>query len=201
MFIGFLLLICFFVSAESYPYRQGSSHSCSPKAFPTAFSLKPIHAIAKKRSDSTFPTTVIPPSYNVAIGFALTSSALIFGADNVFAGIPVGLVAALLFFQTGRVRFTFDNEALEVLVSKKSDGTQEELGRSRENFVVGGRNRWKYNTFTNWFFIPSKDFPILMYFKENQTSEKGQVHLFPVIMDGKVLYDTMTERVGSKQAE
>jgi hypothetical protein len=64
---------------------------------------------------------------------------------------------------------------------------------------VGGRNRWKYDTVTNWFFIPSKDFPILVYFNENQTSPKGQLHLFPVIADGKKLYETMLERFPKKK--
>ena len=28
--------------------------------------------------------------------------------------------------------------------------------------------RWKYNTWVNYDFFPSKDFPILVYFKETQ---------------------------------
>ena len=142
---------------------------------------------------------MIPPNYNVAIGFTLSSIALIFGAQNFFAGIPIGLVAALLVRQTGKVRFSFDNEALEILVSKKgAKNSDEMLIKTRENIVVGGRNRWKYSTFKNWFFIPSKEFPILMFFNETQTSDKGQSHLFPVIMDGSVLYDTMMKKVGPK---
>lgn len=137
----------------------------------------------------------IPKNYNVAIGSFATSAALIFGIHNIIAGIPFGLLGLLLIIQTGKVRFVFDNEAMEVFVAKK-DEKGEVMNASRENFVVGGKNRWKYSTFTNWFFIPSKDFPILMYFKENQTSEAGQVHLFPVIMDGRVLYDSLMDKVG-----
>lgn len=137
----------------------------------------------------------IPKNYNVAIGSFATSATLLFGVHNIFAAVPFGLLGILLIIQTGKVRFVFDNEAMEVFVAKK-DGKGDEINASRENFVVGGKNRWKYSTFTDWFFIPSKNFPILMYFKENQTSPEGQVHLFPVIMDGKVLYDTLMQKVG-----
>eukprot|EP01036_Dinobryon_divergens_P035326 gene35326-45743_t len=37
-----------------------------------------------------------------------------------------------------------------------------------------------------------------MYFKETQTSPQGQVHLFPVIMDGRLLYETMMQKIGPK---
>ena len=48
------------------------------------------------------------------------------------------------------------------------------------------------------FFLLSKEFPVLMYFKETQTSPQGQVHLFPVIMDGRLLYQTMLQKIGPK---
>ena len=91
---------------------------------------------------------------------------------------------------------SFDDEAMEVFV-KKND---EELA-SRENFAVGGQNRWKYSTFLKWSFIPTKEFPIFMYFTESQTDpskEGGQFHLFPVIMNGGQLYDQLVKRVGLK---
>lgn len=137
----------------------------------------------------------IPKNYNVAIGSFATASALLLAAHNIIAAVPFGLLGLLLIIQTGKVRFVFDKEAMEVFVAKKDD-KGDEVNASRENFVVGGKNRWKYSTFTEWFFIPSKSFPILMYFKENQTSPEGQVHLFPVIMDGKILYNTLMEKVG-----
>ncbi|KAJ6381144.1 hypothetical protein OIU77_029937 [Salix suchowensis] len=64
----------------------------------------------------------------------------------------------------------------------------EELQGSGENVFVGGKNRWKYSTFVNWeLWWPN--FPILVYFKETQTKPEGQVHFFPVIFNGKQLYD------------
>ena len=133
---------------------------------------------------------VIPPDYKVPIG-ALGLSVISTFAGNPFVGVPLGAIGALLTVQAGRVRFQFDNEALEIKVGN-------DLADSRENFVVGGKNRWKYSTFTEWYFIPNKEFPILMYFKENQTKKEGQPHLFPVIMNGKQLYDVMMKRVGPK---
>ena len=47
---------------------------------------------------------------------------------------------------------------------------------SGENVVVGGANRWGYDTFVNWRFFPSVDFPILVYFKENQTPRVSRLH-------------------------
>ena len=60
------------------------------------------------------------------------------------------------------------------------------IKQSKENFAVGGRNRWSYKSFKNWYFVPNKDFPVFMYFSETQTKPEGQFHLFPVIMNGQV---------------
>ena len=78
---------------------------------------------------------------------------------------------------------------LFVLSQVKSDGSS--IG---ENVVVGGENSWKYSTFVNYDFLPSKNFPILVYFRETQTpvanreevpivvdNLAGQVHFFPAI--------------------
>jgi len=74
----------------------------------------------------------------------------------------------------------------------------EELESSGENTFVGGENRWRFDTFTNWeFWWPN--FPILVYFKETQTKPEGQIHFFPVILNGKQLYNVMVERCGPSQ--
>ena len=50
----------------------------------------------------------------------------------------------------------------------------------------------------NWeFWWPG--FPCLVYFKETQTKPEGQIHFFPIIMDGQQLYDVMVERCGNSQ--
>jgi len=156
---------------------------------PSSLSLKLPNNSKSKATE----ITVIPPNYNVPIG-ALSLSALSLSTGNLFAAVPLGAIGALLTVQAGRVRFQFDNEALEIKVDKGDD----KLANSRENFVVGGKNRWNYKTFTEWYFIPNKEFPVLMYFKETQTSPQGQSHLFPVIMNGKNLYEAMMKNVGPK---
>ncbi|PON55808.1 hypothetical protein TorRG33x02_298450 [Trema orientale] len=107
--------------------------------------------------------------------------------NNLLPAAPVGLLGILLLFQTTRVRFVFDDEALEVKV-----GNGDQLQDSGENVFVGGKNRWKYSTFVNWeLWWPN--FPILVYFKETETKPEGQVHFFP---NGKKLYDVMVDRAG-----
>ncbi|KAL2979074.1 hypothetical protein AAZX31_13G151600 [Glycine max] len=129
--------------------------------------------------------TVIPePDYRIPIVLLGIAGGLVY-TDNLVPAVSVGLLGLLLLFQTTRVRFVFDDEAL----------IGEQLQESGENVFVGGKNRWKYSTFVNWeFWWPN--FPILVYFKESQTKPEGQIHFFPIIFNGKQLYDVMVERAG-----
>ncbi|CAI5469066.1 unnamed protein product [Closterium sp. Yama58-4] len=132
-------------------------------------------------------TVVVEPDPRIPIVLLGVSGAL-FLADNKLAAAPIGLLGALLAFQTTRVRFVFGEEALEVRIGQQ-------LESSGENVFVGGENKWWYDTFVNWeFWWPS--FPVLVYFKETQTRPEGQVHFFPIIANGKQLYDVMVERCG-----
>ncbi|CAN6455113.1 unnamed protein product [Victoria cruziana] len=132
--------------------------------------------------------TVIPdPDYRIPVILLGLAGGSIY-EDSLLLAAPVGLLGLLLLFQTTRVRFVFDDEALEVKVG-------DQLKESGENVFVGGKNRWKYSTFVNWeLWWPN--FPILVYFKEKQTKPEGQVHFFPVIFNGRQLYDVMVERAG-----
>ena len=154
-------------------------------------------ATANKASSQRGEVTTIESNYNVAIGSAALLAACA-ANQNWVGAVVFGLLTALFFIQTGRVRFTFDDEAMEVFVLKKDDATGETINASRENFAVGGKNRWKYDTWNEWFFIPSSKFPILFYFNENQTNgpEKGQLHLFPCILNAKQLEDMVVQKVG-----
>ncbi|XP_054806914.1 uncharacterized protein LOC129309375 [Prosopis cineraria] len=136
--------------------------------------------------------TVIPdPDYRIPVVLLGITGGLAY-TNNLVPAIPAGLLGLLLLVQTTRVRFVFDNEALEVRVG-------DELKESDENVFVGGKNRWKYSTFVNWeFWWPN--FPILVYFKETQTEPEGQIHFFPIIFNGKQLYDVMVERAGPSQS-
>ena len=63
--------------------------------------------------------------------------------------------------QASRVKFVFDDDSLEVVLGKTNAET--------ENAFVGGENKWKFSTFTNWeFWWPS--FPVLVYFKVTDLS-------------------------------
>ena len=77
----------------------------------------------------------------------------------------------------------------------KIAGQGDELEDSGENFAVGGKNRWRYDTWTNWEVYPSESFPVLMYFKETQTSPEGQIHFFPFIMDPQRLLKEVRSRI------
>ena len=135
--------------------------------------------------------TVIPePSYAipaVLLGTSIASHTLF--SNDILAGIT-GLLAAFLTIQASRVRFIFEPDALEVVIGEKQEKT--------ENAFVGGENRWRYDTFVNWeFWWPS--FPVLVYFKETQTKPEGQIHFFPLIFNGKQVYEAMVQRCGRSQ--
>ncbi|KAL5547861.1 hypothetical protein UlMin_003092 [Ulmus minor] len=147
-----------------------------------------VTSVFGRRTKTKTRETVIPePDYRLPIVFLGLAGGLAY-TNNLLPAAPVGLLGLLLLFQTTRVRFVFDDEALEVKVG-------EQLEESGENVFVGGKNRWKYSTFVNWeLWWPN--FPILVYFKETQTKPEGQIHFFPVIFNGKQLYDVMVERAG-----
>lgn len=189
-----------FPVTKSRPYAFAPSRSCN---YETKFRDVQVYM---GRGANSPPLVVIPKNYNISIG-AITLGVLVATlAHNLAIGGLFGLIGFFLFIQTGKVRFVFDDQALEVLIAKSSSGnngkTEEQLEQSRENFAVGGRNRWNYSTVKDWFFIPSRSFPVLMYFKEVQTpgstdnGKNGQLHLFPVIMDAQLLEQQMAERVG-----
>lgn len=177
-----------------------------------ALRLKPalvrIHAAHLKTTPATtttvtaltaLPDVISDPNFNLAAGCAVIGT-ICGGLEDVIknkVGKPLAYVfggAAVLFtifgafvaFQTATLRFTFDDTSFSLV---KSSGE-----KISDNVVVGGENKWAYKSFINWQFLPSKDFPILVYFKETQTPEsswveapivvdnlKGQAHFFPAI--------------------
>ena len=111
------------------------------------------------------------------------------------AALPLGALAAFLSSRTRVVRFSFDDEALEIL-AEASDGT---LGTSGDNFASGRRNRWRYADIVEWSLYPNADSPILVGFREVATSADGQGHLFPVLTDARLLSAMLDERVGAEK--
>ncbi|GAV68348.1 DUF3119 domain-containing protein [Cephalotus follicularis] len=166
-----------------------SNQSCLRKNIITVHGTKGSGVVASvlERRVQNRETVIPDPDYRIPIVLLGFSGGLAY-TNNLLPAAPVGLLGLLLLFQTTRVRFVFDNEALEVKVGQQ-------LEDSGTNVFVGGKNRWKYSTFVNWeFWWPN--FPILVYFKERQTKPEGQIHFFPVIFNGKQLYDVMVERAG-----
>lgn len=139
------------------------------------------------------PDVVIDTDYTLAAAFGVVGVSIVaanHGVGGVLGGGFIALLASLFAVQATRLRFVFDEDCFE-LKSVESLGS-EDLKDSGENIVVGGANRWEYESFVNWDFYPSVDFPILVYFKETQTpqadgSSDGQIHFFPAIANVKQL--------------
>jgi len=155
---------------------------------------------------------LVDPSYNLAIGTFVIGLGSGFLEDlrdknneKLLTAKPFGLLALLftifslfIAFQTTTLRFGFDDDSFS-LVKSGSGGTQ----LVEENIVVGGENKWKYTSFQNYNYLPSSKFPILVYFREDQTpienreeidasilqvdTLEGQVHYFPAISNTQQL--------------
>lgn len=143
-------------------------------------------SLGKQKRDTVIPE----PSYSIPLTLVVGAGVSHVAFSNeILAGI-LGVLGGFLAFQASRVKFVFDDDALEVVVGEKQAET--------ENKFVGGKNRWTYDSFVNWeFWWPG--FPVLVYFKETQTKPEGQIHFFPLIFNGKQVYDVMVERCGPSQ--
>jgi len=122
-------------------------------------------------------------------------------------GPIVTLLGVLFLVQTFRLNFVCDDNAFSLQDTTNKDNVG-------ENVVVGGENRWTYDSFVNYDFFPKgwidqPQGPILVYFKETQTpSDKwnegpgaaansddavakgavqGQVHFFPALCNTQQL--------------
>lgn len=176
----------------------------------------------------SIPDLVVDSDYTLSYAFAFigifviaTSPANSFPGLPSVAGIVQGglnlLVAVFLAIQARRIRFVFDQDSFELKnVDFNTSNTEDILKESGENIVVGGSNRWTYDSFVNWKFFPSKEFPILVYFKETQTPEElwnegpggldksgigGQLHFFPAIANVKQLAEQFEIRGCAKLEE
>jgi hypothetical protein len=155
--------------------------------------------VAASSSSSGDDVVVIPGDYRIGgvlIGVAvLTGPLLHLWTQFLIHGVLGGFLA----FQASRVRFRFTRTDLEVVFIEPGadDSAALNIGvdSSGDNKLQGGgENRWAYDSITNWeFWWPG--FPCLVYFKETQTKSDGQPHFFPIIMDGKKLYEVMLERM------
>ena len=143
---------------------------------PTLSAPLASRAMTPRLSTAAMVVDVVPPSYNLALGslalaavWGVPGSPLKSRIGAFVAGVPLALFGLFLVFQTTTLRFTFDDAEFSLV---KAD-----LSSIGENVVVGGENRWKYDTFVNWDFLPSEDFPILVYFRETQTPARDSTHV------------------------
>jgi len=145
-------------------------------------------------------TTIIDPDFRVA-GIFLTGGILLdfLPILKFTLGPLITLLGILFLVQTVRLKFACEPKAFALWSKAQEPG---------ENVVVGGENRWSYDSFVNYEFFPKgwidqPQGPLLVYFKETQTpSEKwndspgkfanteealaegakpGQVHFFPAV--------------------
>lgn len=62
----------------------------------------------------------------------------------------------------------------------------------------GSIGPWAYSSITKWdFFWPG--FPVVAYFKEDETRPEGKRHVFFVIADGKALYAEMMSKFEARK--
>ncbi|KAL7574932.1 hypothetical protein ACA910_010758 [Epithemia clementina (nom. ined.)] len=165
---------------------------------------------------------MIDPDYFLTVATALLCPLIIwyhpsYAADGSpsLIGLSGGLFhllfAGLLWVQTRRVRCVFEKDAFE-FYNIKGPHLDLERGAHLEskpaNYVSGTRNRWKYDSITNWGFFPSEVFPVICYFKETETPEwkwnrwfaafdsygRGQPHFFPGICNVAQFKEQMESR-------
>jgi hypothetical protein len=201
------------ISTEGF---VGSHHPVGPDVcFQTAGILKTEKAPSSTNTQLwavSESQSISDDAIFIAPDFRL-SSIFLFSAV-VFAQVPVvkfilapltGLLGILFLVQTFRLKFVCDSEAFELLNTSQESG---------ENILVGGQNRWTYDSFVNYEFFPKgwidqPQGPILVYFKETQTPDEkwktgpgatansdqaqkngavpGQAHFFPALCNCKQL--------------
>ena len=130
---------------------------------------------------------VASPDYTLAAAVSFSGGGLVYThaaeasywASHFPLDLPLVVFGVFLAFQTARTRFVFDGSAFEV--------TKQNLDAKNvptDNFVVGGRSRWEYDTIQGYRFVPSRLVPALLYFTETSKStapEPPQMHLCPVL--------------------
>ncbi|OMO81105.1 hypothetical protein CCACVL1_12603 [Corchorus capsularis] len=90
-----------------------------------------VNAVLGRKKVQKKETVVPDPDYRIPIVLLGLAGGLTY-TNNLLPAAPVGLLGLLLLFQTTRVRFVFDDEALEVKVG-------DQLEESGENVFVGGK--------------------------------------------------------------
>lgn len=201
-----------YMSAEA-----ASNEDSSPFNFISNIFSNPKAASTKEPEVKRIPDKLIDSDYNLAYAFLAIGALIVllfqFSVFGALAGGIHAILGSFFFIQARRIRFVFDETCFElknVDFNTKDDEVLQKLRDSGENFVVGGKNRWAYDTFVNWEFFPSENVPVLVYFKETQTKkdtlaewdgdeDAGQVHFFPAIANVKQLKEQFALRGCAKK--
>ena len=165
-------------------------------------------------------TVILDRDFRVAGMFLLGAVGLAQIPILKFVLAPLAALLGILFLvQTFRLQFVCDETSFALLNTSLESG---------ENILVGGQNRWTYDSFVNYEFFPrgwidQPQGPILIYFKETQTpSDKwqkgpgaaansaqakengaipGQAHFFPAVCNAQQLRAEWQRRGCSKLME
>ena len=185
---------------EQKLYRRTSLKSFTTSSSSFSRRRRRVTTAASSSSSESSETKVIPGDYR--IGATLIAISLFLGpvCHLWFPQCAIhAILGGFLSLQASRVRFRFSETDLDVVFIQpgESDGeaAKAETDSSGDNKLQGGgANKWSFESVQNWeFWFPG--FPVLVYYKENQTREEGQPHFFPIIMDGKKLYEEMLTKM------
>jgi hypothetical protein len=199
-----LLVVAGLAAAAAFAPPRSALASPSARAAPRARDVSVAAAPG---------TAVVDKDFRLA-GIFLGAGLLLDQIPYVqLVGVPITLLGVLFLVQTFRLDFCFDDDSFEL---KGLDGAD-----TGENIVVGGANKWTYDSFVNWDTFPAgwidqPQGPILIYFKETQTPSDqwnvgpgesanspeaiakgavpGQVHFFPAICNAKQITAEFAKR-------
>lgn len=216
-----LVALSLLAVSEGFLAPQAATQKSSPSLSPFLVSsntapslsvaLKPLYAVGT--SSTGDEATFIDSDFRLA-GIFLTGGLFLCQLPilKFTLGPPITLLGLLFLVQTFRLNFVCDSTSFELLNTSQENG---------ENIVVGGANRWTYDSFVNYEFFPKgwidqPQGPILVYFKETQTpsdewnkgpgqsanSEEalakgavpGQVHFFPALCNCQQLKSEWEKR-------
>ena len=201
---------------EGSPVRTSHTRGGDTPSFSKSWNPRALH-LSQQEAALNGDSVVVGRDFRLAGMFLLGSFGLAKIPILKFVLAPLaGLLGVLFLVQTFRLKIVCDEDTFALLNTARKSG---------ENLVVGGENRWTYDSFVNYEFFPKgwvdlPQGPILVYFKETQTpSDKwekgpgakanseqaikngavpGQVHFFPALCNTKQLRAEWQKRGCSK---
>lgn len=148
-----------------------------------SFSSVDASRIGKKTSSAA----ILRPDFRVALSVLAVFFLRPCPALKLFSF----LIGVILVLQTARLRFRFLADRFDVL------RVQGLSSKASEVVAIGP---WMYRSIIDWdFWWPG--FPVIAYFKEIGTKGTAQRHFFPILSDGKELYNQMMLNMGPSSSK